>query len=489
MKSNNTIPATLDLTQSLKSFECEIALEMSLSDVSQWDGRNIREREQKIRQAALILAGQCIALLLHKLSESKEARITATKQTQGWRHPKSKGNGRVERQVLCLGNVVVTLRLPYVVERSNKPQGKRRHLKGQGFCPFLRWLCIEEGITPLVWSKVAEVGTVSGSFAIARSLLKAWGISISQRRVERLTYHFNQQGLSQRQSLLFHLQQGSLPITPILKDQRVVISVDGGRTRIRNTKTGKRRQNSNRHGYKGEWIEPKLLTIYVVDSLGKRVNTAEIPVTNDGTYGKLQPFLELLEMHLVRLGINLASQVVLIADGAEWIWKHIPALLQRLGCPQESTHGLLDFYHAAEHLQMFADAAFTQPREQQAWFKQARSTLKRGQSANLLNQMQTLSKKMRGDCLSILSSEIQYFTKFHQQKRLSYSQVAGMKMPIGSGAIESLIRQVVNLRLKGNGKFWLLENAEAILYARCQWAAGSWLTFCDSILTAKLYPA
>lgn len=71
---------------------------------------------------------------------------------------------------------------------------------------------------------------------------------------------------------------------------------------------------------------------------------------------------------------------------------------------------------------------------------QARSTLKRGQSANLLNQMQTLSKKMRGDCLSILSSEIQYFTKFHQHKRLSYSQVAGMKMPIGSGAIESLIR-------------------------------------------------
>ncbi|MBW4641085.1 MAG: hypothetical protein KME05_23285 [Gloeocapsa sp. UFS-A4-WI-NPMV-4B04] len=62
-------------------------------------------------------------------------------------------------------------------------------------------------------------------------------------------------------------------------------------------------------------------------------------------------------------------------------------------------------------------------------------------------------------------------------------------MPIGSGAIESLMRQVVNLRLKGNGKFWLLHNAEAILYARCQWAAGCWSTFCDSILTARLYPA
>ena len=112
------------------------------------------------------------------------------KQTQGWRHPKSKGNGRVERQVLCLGNVVVCLRLPYVVERSKQPLSKRRKSRGQGFCPFLRWLCMEEGITPLVWSKVAEAGTVSGSFAIARSLLEDWGITISLRRAPAFNLQF-----------------------------------------------------------------------------------------------------------------------------------------------------------------------------------------------------------------------------------------------------------------------------------------------------------
>jgi hypothetical protein len=376
-----------------------------------------------------------------------------------------------------------------VVERSNKVHSKGRKTRGQGFCPFLRWLCIEEGITPLIWSTVAQTGTVSSSFALARCLLQNWGVSISVKRIERLTYHFNKQGLSLRSSQLFQLKQGTLPVIPVLKNQRVVISVDGGRTRIRNAKTGKRRQNSHRHGYTGEWIEPKLLTIYVVDPLGKRVNTTEIPVTNDGTYGKLQPFLELLEMHLFRLGINLASQVVLIADGAEWIWKHIPPLLQRLGCPHQSTHELLDFYHATEHLHLFADAAFTQPRERIAWFKSARSTLKRGQAAHLIQQMQALSKNISGERCSMMNSQIQYFTKFYQQGRLTYSQVAAMKMPIGSGAIESLVRQVVNLRLKGNGKFWLLENAEVILYARCQWAAGTWAAFCDSILTAKLYPA
>ncbi len=348
---------------------------------------------------------------------------------------------------------------------------------------------MDNHITPLVWSTVAQYGMLSASFAAARDTLQAWGITINLKRIERLTYRFGHLGLFRRQQVVNQLRQGNLLSGSVLKDQHVVISVDGGRTRIRYAKKGKPDQQSNRHGYIGEWTEPKLLTIYVVDEQGKRVNTAQIPVTNDGTYGKLQPFLELLEMHLVRLGINLASQVLLVADGAGWIWNHIPPLLQRLGCPLESTHELLDFYHATEHLQLFVDAAFTQLSQRQAWFKQARCTLKCGHAANLLNQMRTLSKNKRGERRSIMSSQIQYFTKFHQQGRLNYSQVAAMKMPIGSGAIESLIRQVVNLRLKGNGKFWLLENAEAILHARCQWAAGTWPTFCGSILTARLYPA
>lgn len=97
----------------------------------------------------------------------------------------------------------------------------------------------------------------------ARETLKSWGITVSLKRIERLTYQFSKWGLSIRSSRLFHLRQGTLATTPVLKDQRVVISVDGGRTRIRYAKKGKRRQKTNRHGYAGKWQEPKLLTIYV----------------------------------------------------------------------------------------------------------------------------------------------------------------------------------------------------------------------------------
>ncbi len=95
-----------------------------------------------------------------------------------------------------------------------------------------------------------------------------------------------------------------------------------------------------------------------MDAQGKRVNTTELTVTNDGTFGNVEQFMELLETHLVSLGISQAKQVLLLADGAEWIWLRLPPLLQRLGCPADSIVELLDFYHATEHLHSFALASF-----------------------------------------------------------------------------------------------------------------------------------
>lgn len=157
-----------------------------MGDTQKWDGRTLKAREQQIRQAALVLAGQCIALLLHTLAQSREAQTTAAEQTQGWRTPNSTGDGKRPVKILTVGNVVVTLQLPYVVERleqqSSKPGVKRRKVKGQGFYPFLRWLSIDNHITPLVWSTLAQYGMLSASFAAAHDTLKSWGIAVSVKR-------------------------------------------------------------------------------------------------------------------------------------------------------------------------------------------------------------------------------------------------------------------------------------------------------------------
>ena len=192
-------------------------------------------------------------------------------------------------------------------------------------------------------------------------------------------------------------------------------------------------------------------------------------------------------MYLVNLGISQAKQVLFIADGAEWIWKHIPPLLQRLGCPSE-TYQLFDFYHVTEHLQIFADVAFTKEQERKAWFQKARIILKKGKALMLIQEMDKFIASATAEHSKILVKQRDYLLRAYRQGRLNYSKVLARKLPIGSGAIESLIRQVVNLRMKGNSKFWLKENAEIMLHLRCQCIAGNWNNFCYSIFTSFLNP-
>ncbi len=454
--------------------------------MEQWDGRTLLQREEKIREAALILAGKCIAILLEKLANWQEAKERAVNQTKGWWRKKTGKNGAKKWTILTVGNVQVTLKLPYVVERLSQPR-KRKKPRHQGFCPFLRWLGMEKRVTPLVWSTIAEYGTMRSSFETAKLTLKDWGIDISIRRIQSLTYSFCQAALSQRRSKIFHLERGSLPSTNILKGKRVVISVDGGRSRLIDYQGRKRNKKSNRRPYKGEWKEPKLLTIYAVDEKGKKIKTGEVPITNDGTFGSSKELLVILEMYLVNLGINQAKEVLFIADGTEWMWKDIPPLLDRLGCSPETTYYLQDFYHVTEHLSAFAEGAFNQETEKKAWFKKACKQLKKGKSSELIQEMISLEKeaKLAKDSLT---SEINHLVKLQKAKRINYHLISEVKLPLGSGAIESLIRQAVNLRLKGNGKFWRRHNAEGLLHARCQWLAGGWDALFDSILTQRIYP-
>lgn len=489
------ICATLDLNKSIKTFQSNITKLLDFGNIPEWDGKKLKEREEEIRVKALILAGECMALLLYNLSISPKILDYSVAQTQGWRSTNTQKHGYKKRQIVTIGNIEVTLNLPYVLERNptskksdnaliNEPKIKNPN---QGFCPFLKWLGISEGISPLVWSTIAKYGAIASSFDAARSTLMDWGINVSLKRIERLTYLFGEIGINLRQSKILNLEMGHLSNSNVLKDQRVVIAVDGGRTKIRFNKKGRRSNKTNRHGFVGEWMEPKLLTIYVVNEQGKKIRTSAIPITNDGTYSGYKEFLKILEMYLVNLGINQAKQVLLIADGAEWIWIHIPPLLKKLKCPSE-TYQLLDFYHAASHLKDFADAAFSTDNERQSWFKKARKTLKKGQALDLMRKMGELISEANGERCSIMVKERNYILKAYRKRLLKYNEVEARKLPLGSGAVESLIRQVVNLRMKGNSKFWLQNNAEIMLHLRCQWIAKSWDNFCDSIFNSFIKP-
>jgi len=73
-----------------------------------------------------------------------------------------------------------------------------------------------------------------------------------------------------------------------------------------------------------------------------------------------------------------------------------------------------------------------------------------------------------------LLTEIAYLRCHGEAGRLTYPRFRRLGLPLGSGAIESSIRRVVNLRLKGNGIFWKQEAAESMLQLRALVISNRW---------------
>jgi hypothetical protein len=71
-----------------------------------------------------------------------------------------------------------------------------------------------------------------------------------------------------------------------------------------------------------------------------------------------------------------------------------------------------------------------------------------------------------------LTREKNYFVR--NRLRMKYDTISSMGLPIESGAMESAIRRVVNLRLKGAFIYWLEETEEAMLLLRSFYKSGRW---------------
>ena len=249
--------------------------------------------------------------------------------------------------------------------------------------------------------------------------------------------------------------------------RRVVISSDGGRIRLRETKRGPPTKKGRRCST-GAWREPKGLSVYVVDAAGKR--EASFAPFIDATRKGPDAVFALLRSDLQQLGITQADPILFIADGAPWRWKRVPLLVQAVGLAAEQVHALLDFSHAVQHLgQVAALRKDWSAKARSRWRTQQRRLLLQGEVEQGMTAVQGIC---RGRNSKAIRTHRAYFVK--NQSRMAYAQLLAMKLPIGSGAIESTGRRVVKLRLKGSSIFWCRAGAEAILLLRSYYKAGRW---------------
>ena len=322
-------------------------------------------------------------------------------------------------------------------------------------------LGIHDHLTPAFAVEISMMATLLSSLTETRQVLKERGVEIDEKTIRTITIRYAKRAQMTK-------EENGIIINESVSGCRVVISTDGGRIRIRKKKRGPKTQKG-RDRYSTKWREPKLLIIYTVNEKGE-IDRSFQPFI-EGTMKGPEAVFGLIKYYLSKLGITKAHKILFVADGARWIWNRVPALMESLGLCTSQFYELVDFYHVVEHLSKIADLKKKKwkPSERKSWVKKNRKLLLHGKVKDVIA---AVLLACRGSKSKKLLREKSYFVR--NQKRMRYSEISSQGLPIGSGAMESTIRRVVNLRLKGASIYWLEEVAEAMLLLRSFWKSGRW---------------
>jgi len=373
--------------------------------------------------------------------------------------------------VRLLGGLVLWITTVYCGPKARTGSGRGR--EGSGLYPELAVLGFSEGSSPALASRVARLTALLPSFQTARDELARDDVPLNIKEVRRIAQQQGFELLSTRKRDLERYRAGQMPRGAELRDKRVGAAIDGGRVRTRvviRTKKDKRTGKKCRQKIRTEWREPKLLIIFEMDKRGRMARRTRPWI--DGTFQGPDECLELLALHLHRLGAADAQLVTFLSDGAPWIWDRLDWVQQRVGLKAERVVKVLDWCHAVHHISLALEALGLPEKERQQLYRQLRSWLKAGRAYQVAAELSLRAQQCSPE--SKIWTEIRFLEKHAQAGHMQYAQFRKRGLALGSGAIESAVRRVVNLRLKGNGILWKVENAEAMLVLRSAALTGRW---------------
>lgn len=256
------------------------------------------------------------------------------------------------------------------------------------------------------------------------------------------------QNLKHGERLRAHLERGQervrverVVLPPPGQDHRELkgISLDGGMVNVRGEgwkeiKVGAVfdvKQRRERDPITGEWVR---------QAQGVNVDYAAV-------LGSPEEFGPALWAVAVHREVPRAARSSVTADGAEWIWNLAADYFP-------DSEQIVDWYHACEHLHQAAWALHAQDAERaEGWFRRHRERLFLGEIPQVTDALDQAG----------LSDHSRYFHT--HQRRMRYQEFREEGYPIGSGTVESGIKQF-KARLTGPGMRWSRPGVERMLGVR-----------------------
>jgi len=158
---------------------------------------------------------------------------------------------------------------------------------------------------------------------------------------------------------------------------------------------------------------------------------------------------------------EVAGRVVMIGDGAKWIWNIAdevsPEAIQ-----------ILDYSHAKQYLWEASEMIFGKNSDlRQPWVQQQKSLLFLDKVEDVIDNI-----AQHQDRNPELIKSLTYLK--NNKHRMLYGSFRSQGLLIGSGAIESAGKRIAHSRVKGSGMRWNIDDLNKVIKLRCAFYDSSW---------------
>ena len=315
-------------------------------------------------------------------------------------------------------------------------------------------------------AKMTARAAAAVPFAQAAGLLaELAGISLTTKRVERsaeATGAGVTAAISAETDAICSRQV--IPLPPVPAPDMLYIAVDG--TGVPMTAAETQGRPGKGEDGKARTREVKLACLFTqttVDDDGRPIRDRDSS-SYLATFEPAARFGQLVDAEARRRGAEHIRQLVVLGDGAVWIWNLADELFP-------AATQIVDLYHAREHVHELATLATRLLRDSHpTWLAERLDELDTGNIPALLAAGRDL--KFTGSLATDRDKALGYFEA--NAHRMRYQHFRALGMFVGSGVVEAGCKAVIGQRLKLSGMRWTIPGATSIAALRCQQASNRW---------------
>jgi len=173
------------------------------------------------------------------------------------------------------------------------------------------------------------------------------------------------------------------------------------------------------------------------------------------SFGDVTDFSVELEKARQKLGASHIAKLIVISDGAEWIWNLVADRFR-------NAFSIVDFWHAAEHLHELCEFAYGKGAAASDHFALLRRKLKHYGVNCVIRYFESLEAS-KAKCKGI-NQRLNYFRS--HQARMQYHHYRHEGWPIGSGEVEGACKSLIKQRTDLSGQRWSPDGALNVLWVR-----------------------